>query len=118
MGFSIDLEVFHLKFGYYFIFWFCDYRDLVGFICFSIFVVAYSKFLFGKIPTSNIRAWLSPIVVSFILWLFSICLVFDEMLKSTKFEIPKFNGKGFVLWKVKIRVILVKDGCVIALTGR
>lgn len=27
------------------------------------------------------------------------------MLKSTKFEIPKFNGKEFAMWKVKIYVI-------------
>lgn len=40
------------------------------------------------------------------------------MLKSTKVEIPKLDGKHFAIWKVKIHVILVKDGCVIALKGK
>lgn len=48
---------------------------------------------------------------------FFIYLVFDEMSKNTKFKIPKFNGKGFAMYKVKIYVILVKDGCAIALKG-
>lgn len=40
-------------------------------------------------------------------------LVVDQMSKSTKFKILKFNGKGFVMWKVEIRTILLKDGCAI-----
>lgn len=35
--------------------------------------------------------------------------------QEDKAKIPKFNGKGFAMWKVKIWVIIVKDGCAIAL---
>lgn len=43
----------------------------------------------------------------------------DKMSKgTTKFEILKFSGKNFAIWKVKIHEILVKDGCAIALKGK
>lgn len=35
----------------------------------------------------------------------------------TKFEIPKFNGKNFAKWKIKMHAILVKNGYAIALKG-
>lgn len=47
----------------------------------------------------------------------SVYMVFIEMSKSIKFDIPKFNGKHFAMWKVKIYVILVKDGCAFVLKG-
>ncbi|KAK6256141.1 hypothetical protein SCA6_017446 [Theobroma cacao] len=34
---------------------------------------------------------------------------------GTKFEIPRFDGTNFALWKLKMHVVLVKDGCVVAL---
>lgn len=40
------------------------------------------------------------------------------MSKSKNFKILKFNGKDFVMRKVKICVILVNDECAIALKGR
>lgn len=42
---------------------------------------------------------------------------FGQVSKSSKFEIPKVNGKHFAMWKVKIHVILLKDECAIALKG-
>ena len=30
---------------------------------------------------------------------------------ATKFEIEKFNGNNFSLWKLKIKAILRKDNC-------
>ncbi|KAE8666272.1 hypothetical protein F3Y22_tig00112503pilonHSYRG00221 [Hibiscus syriacus] len=30
---------------------------------------------------------------------------------ATKFDIEKFNGRNFSLWKLKLKVILRKDGC-------
>lgn len=49
---------------------------------------------------------------------FFVCLLFDEISRSKTFEIFKFNGKDFVVCKMKICVILIKDGCVIYLKGR
>lgn len=37
---------------------------------------------------------------------------------TTKFESPKFNGNNFAMWKVKIHVILVKDGYALTLKVR
>ncbi|GLJ17022.1 hypothetical protein SUGI_0294540 [Cryptomeria japonica] len=35
----------------------------------------------------------------------------------TRFEVHKFNGSNFALWKLKIQALLVKDGCDKALKG-
>ncbi|KAI6692419.1 hypothetical protein NL676_020129 [Syzygium grande] len=37
---------------------------------------------------------------------------------STKFEVPKFNGSNYPLWKLKMQAVLVKDGCAVALAGK
>jgi len=37
---------------------------------------------------------------------------------AAKFEIEKFNGRNFSLWKLKIRAILRKDNCLNAIDGR
>nr|KYP42748.1 Retrovirus-related Pol polyprotein from transposon TNT 1-94 [Cajanus cajan] len=37
---------------------------------------------------------------------------------AAKFEIEKFNGNNFSLWKLKIRAILRKDNCLKAIEGR
>ena len=37
---------------------------------------------------------------------------------SAKFEIEKFNGKNFSLWKLKIKAILRKEKCLDAIEGR
>ncbi|KAK8999471.1 hypothetical protein V6N11_070634 [Hibiscus sabdariffa] len=37
---------------------------------------------------------------------------------ATKFEIERFNGRNFSLWKLKIKAILRKDGCLAAISGR
>ena len=37
---------------------------------------------------------------------------------ATKFEIEKFNGRNFSLWKLKIKAILRKDGCLAAISVR
>ena len=37
---------------------------------------------------------------------------------AAKFEIEKFNGRNFSLWKLKIREILRKDNCLDAIDGR
>ena len=37
---------------------------------------------------------------------------------ATKFEIEKFNGNNFSLWKLKIKAILRKDNCLLAIEGR
>lgn len=37
---------------------------------------------------------------------------------TTKFKVPKFNGKNFAMWKVKIFVILINDGCVVVLKDK
>ena len=31
---------------------------------------------------------------------------------------PKFNGSNYPTWKLKIRTILIKDGCAVALKGK
>ena len=35
-----------------------------------------------------------------------------------KFEIEKFNKRNFSLWKLKIKVILRKDNCLVAISDR
>ncbi|KAE8695131.1 hypothetical protein F3Y22_tig00110733pilonHSYRG00089 [Hibiscus syriacus] len=37
---------------------------------------------------------------------------------ATKFDIEKFNGRNFSLWKLKMKVILRKDGCLAAINER
>ncbi|XP_058734825.1 uncharacterized protein LOC131606667 [Vicia villosa] len=37
---------------------------------------------------------------------------------ATKFEIEKFNGSNFSLWKLKMKAILRKDNCLPAIEGR
>ncbi|KOM55676.1 hypothetical protein LR48_Vigan10g156800 [Vigna angularis] len=37
---------------------------------------------------------------------------------TAKFEIEKFNGNNFSLWKLKIRAILRKDNCLDAIEDR
>ncbi|KAE8693992.1 hypothetical protein F3Y22_tig00110788pilonHSYRG00242 [Hibiscus syriacus] len=37
---------------------------------------------------------------------------------ATKFDIEKFNGRNFSLWKLKMEVILRKDGCLTAISER
>ncbi|GMI81491.1 hypothetical protein HRI_001818400 [Hibiscus trionum] len=37
---------------------------------------------------------------------------------ATKFDIEKFNGRNFSLWKLKIKVILRKNGCLAAISER
>ncbi|KAK9030858.1 hypothetical protein V6N11_032264 [Hibiscus sabdariffa] len=37
---------------------------------------------------------------------------------TTKFEIERFNGRNFSLWKLKIKAILRKDGCLAAINER
>ncbi|KAK8514959.1 hypothetical protein V6N11_072764 [Hibiscus sabdariffa] len=37
---------------------------------------------------------------------------------ATKFEIERFNGRNFSLWKLKIKGILRKDGCLAAINER
>ena len=37
---------------------------------------------------------------------------------ATKFEIEKFNGSNFSLWKMKIKAVLRKDKCLAAIEGR
>ncbi|KAE8703505.1 hypothetical protein F3Y22_tig00110469pilonHSYRG00245 [Hibiscus syriacus] len=36
----------------------------------------------------------------------------------TKFDIEKFNGRNFSLWKLKMKAILRKDGCLAAISER
>lgn len=40
------------------------------------------------------------------------------MSSTTKFDVEKFNGTNFSLWKMKIRAILRKDNCLTAIEGR
>ena len=41
-----------------------------------------------------------------------------EKMASHKFEIAKFNGSNdFTLWKIKMKAILVQQGCAAALEG-
>ncbi|GMI82021.1 hypothetical protein HRI_001871400 [Hibiscus trionum] len=35
---------------------------------------------------------------------------------ATKFDIEKFNGRNFSLWKLKIKAILRKNGCLAAIS--
>ena len=35
-----------------------------------------------------------------------------------KFEIKKFNGRNFLLWKLKMKAILRKDNCLVAISDR
>ena len=44
--------------------------------------------------------------------------MFGVKTMATKFEIEKFNGRNFSLWKLKIRAILRKDNCLDAIDGR
>ena len=37
---------------------------------------------------------------------------------ATKFEIEKFNGNNYSLWKLKIKAILRKDNCLLAIESR
>jgi len=37
---------------------------------------------------------------------------------AAKFEIEKFNGSNFALWKLKMKAILRKDGCLAAISAR
>ena len=37
---------------------------------------------------------------------------------AAKFEIEKFNGSNFALWKLKMKAILRKDGCLAAIRAR
>ena len=37
---------------------------------------------------------------------------------ATKFEIKKFNGNNFSVWKLKIKTILRKDNCLLAIEGK
>ncbi|KAE8677858.1 cytochrome P450 71A9-like [Hibiscus syriacus] len=37
---------------------------------------------------------------------------------ATKFDIEKFNGRNFSLWKLKMKAILRKDGCLAAISER
>ncbi|KAK9020405.1 hypothetical protein V6N11_010429 [Hibiscus sabdariffa] len=37
---------------------------------------------------------------------------------TTKFEIERFNGRNFSLWKLKIKAILRKDGCLAVVNER
>lgn len=37
---------------------------------------------------------------------------------ATKFDIEKFNGSNFSIWKLKINAILRNDGCLPAIEGR
>ncbi|KAE8703180.1 BTB/POZ domain-containing protein [Hibiscus syriacus] len=37
---------------------------------------------------------------------------------ATKFDIEKFNGRNFSLWKLKMKAILRKDGCLLAISER
>ncbi|KAE8707942.1 hypothetical protein F3Y22_tig00110365pilonHSYRG00006 [Hibiscus syriacus] len=37
---------------------------------------------------------------------------------ATKFDIEKFNGRNFSLWKLKMKAILRKDGCLAAINER
>ena len=34
---------------------------------------------------------------------------------TMKYEIPRFDRSNFTLWKRKIQVVLIKDGCEVAL---
>ena len=37
---------------------------------------------------------------------------------ATKFEIQKFNGSSFSLWKMKIKTVLSKNNCLAAIDKR
>ncbi|KAE8722570.1 Peptidyl-prolyl cis-trans isomerase FKBP62 [Hibiscus syriacus] len=37
---------------------------------------------------------------------------------ATKFDIKKFNGRNFSLWKLKMKAIMRKDGCLAAISER
>ncbi|KAE8715738.1 hypothetical protein F3Y22_tig00110160pilonHSYRG00308 [Hibiscus syriacus] len=37
---------------------------------------------------------------------------------ATKFDIEKFNGRNFSLWKLKMKAIMRKDGCLAAISER
>lgn len=41
-----------------------------------------------------------------------------EITMTTKFEIEKFNGSNFSLWKLKVKAILRKDNCLAAIEDR
>ena len=36
---------------------------------------------------------------------------------AARYEIQKFNGSNFSLWKLKIKAIMRKDNCVTAIEG-
>lgn len=46
MVFPIDLEVFHVKFDFSFVFWFCIFHERIGLLIIFIFIVADSRILF------------------------------------------------------------------------
>ena len=37
---------------------------------------------------------------------------------ATKYEIEKFNGNNFSLWKMRIKAVLRKDNCLAAIRDR
>ena len=37
---------------------------------------------------------------------------------ATKYEIEKFNGNNFSLWKMRIKVVLRKDNCLAVIGDR
>ena len=41
-----------------------------------------------------------------------------EVMAATKFEIEKFNGSNFSLWRLKIKAILRKDNCLAAISEK
>lgn len=38
-------------------------------------------------------------------------------MSMTNFEIQKLDGSNFILWKLKIQAMLIKDSCALALKG-
>ncbi|KAE8707674.1 hypothetical protein F3Y22_tig00110377pilonHSYRG00029 [Hibiscus syriacus] len=44
--------------------------------------------------------------------------ILHEEAMATKFDIEKFNGRNFSLWKLKMKAILRKDGCLAAINER
>ncbi|KAH9751764.1 hypothetical protein KPL71_014430 [Citrus sinensis] len=58
-----------------------------------------------------------PHVVSTHRWYTSLCAVFIDKM-AAKYEIEKFNGNNFSLWKMKMKAVLRKNNCLAAIGER
>ncbi|GJY03409.1 retrovirus-related pol polyprotein from transposon TNT 1-94 [Tanacetum coccineum] len=71
----------------------------------------------GMILWSNMEAYQAP-TISLFTWTRRHSTNTINRAMATKFEIEKFNGNNFSLWKLKMKVILRKDKCLAAIGER